>query len=284
MGYIFSVLRGANSGTEEKKQQIEEENQSVPWCYPYDEELWMDHCPKVPGIEQSPIDLPESMDKLEVSFKFNLNYAIDHINFTDMGLPINLINNGNTILMDISRCQTLTIIDSDKVYNLVHFHFHTASEHTIEEHAYPLEMHLVHKLQGASDLLVLGIFFNIEETDGKANDFLASFWDYLPGPGRCEIGEDKQEVNLSTLASAISGSKFYTYNGSLTTPPLTEGVKWIVAREPLHCSKEQILHFQKRSGHKGNFRPTQPLYARDIFRTDIVRDLHKNSKTCWVDS
>jgi len=244
--------------------------ETEPWGYPYDEKVWKKHCPKLPGMEQSPIDLPECMDKLGISFNFKLNYTIDYINFNESGLPINLINNGHTIRMDILTCQTLTIVDCAKVYHLVQFHFHTASEHTINKHAYPLEMHLVHKLQGASDLLVLGIFFQTNQTDGKLNDFLESFWKHLPGPGRCATSDNKLEVNLSTLACAISGSTFYNYNGSLTTPPLTEGVKWIVAKEPLYCSKEQILLFQQRSGHDGNFRPPQPLNDRDIFRTKIV--------------
>jgi len=286
MGFIFSYLRGRERRTayEEKEQVNKEAKEREPWRYPYDEKVWKEHCPKAPGMEQSPIDLPGSMDKLDVSFKFKLNYDIDHINFCPMGQPLNLINNGHTIRMDVARCQTLTIVDSDKVYNLIQFHFHTASEHTVNKHAYPLEMHLVHKLHGASDLLVLGIFFHIGKTGGMSNDFLASFWDYLPGPGHSEISENKLEVNLSTLASAISGCTFYNYNGSLTTPPLTEGVKWIVAKEPLYCSKEQILRFQKRSGHTGNFRPPQPLHDREIYSTEIVKDVHQNIKRCWIDS
>jgi len=182
-----------------------------------------------------------------------------------------MINNGNTIRMDMRNKQTLTVVDTADVYDLVQFHFHTPSEHTVNNRSYPMELHLVHKGQVAGDLLVLGIFFDYNHVDETANGFLASFWDHLPGPG-CGTYDHDIEVDLSDLASAISSSSFYNYHGSLTTPPLSEGVKWIVVKQPLNCSNEQVVCFQKRSGHTANFRPTQALGDRVIHRAEIVKE------------
>jgi len=247
---------------------IKEKRQSH-WGYPYNEKAWKDHCRIPPGKEQSPINLPESMDKLVLAFKFKLQYGIDCINFSEERLPMNLVNNGHTIKMDMGKTHTLTVIDTGDVYELLQFHFHTTSEHTINNNSYALELHLVHMLQGGDNLLVLGMFF---DTHGivSSNDFLASFWDHLPGPG-CGTCEYNVDVDLSAIADAISGASFYNYNGSLTTPPLTEGVKWIVMKEVMYCSKEQIVCFQERSGHKGNFRPPQPLGDRVICRAEMVK-------------
>jgi len=246
---------------------IKEKRQSH-WGYPYNEKAWKDHCRIPPGKEQSPINLPKSMEKLVSAFKFKLRYGIDCINFSEEGLPVNLVNNGKTIQMDMTKRHTLTLIETGDVYELLQFHFHTLSEHTINDSAFALELHLVHKLEGADKFLVLGMFFDSGGI-GSTNEFLASFWDLLPGPGS-GTSEHNVDVNLSALVDAISDASFYGYNGSLTTPPLTEGVKWIVMKDVLHCSKEQIVRFQERSGHKGNFRPPQPLNDRVISRAVIV--------------
>lgn len=250
------------------EQKGEEEKKDCTWDYPHDHKAWVKCCDSPPGSEQSPIDLPESIDKLSLAFKFELKYSSVPIKFSEEGLPINLVNNGKTIKMNVAVGQTLTL-DSGEVYDLLQFHFHTHSEHTVNDKTYPLEMHLVHKLQNGDELLVLGIFFDKLDVSGNSDDFLGSFWDHLPGPG-CGTRNDDVHVSLSSLASAIAGSSFYNYGGSLTTPPLTEGVTWIVAKEPLKCTDGQIRHFRQRSGHDGNFRPPQPLGKRVIRRAEIV--------------
>merc|ERR1719233_1610813 len=141
------------------------------------------------------------------------------------------------------------------------------SEHTVNTSSFALEMHLVHSHKKTGNLLVLGIFFDPSE-NGKPNDFLASFWDYLPGMG-CKTSEKQVPVRLSALKNAIAGLSFYSYSGSLTTPPLSEGVTWIVAKEPLRCTKAQVARFRERSGQDANFRPPQPLNNRKIYQAKI---------------
>jgi len=241
------------------------------WDYPYDEEKWRACCEYPPGTEQSPIDLPASLEKLPISFKFNPCYTTIPIKFGKNGLPTNLVNNGHTIQMNVESEQVLRLSCNGQIFDLLQFHFHTTSEHTVNKHCFPLEMHLVHKLRGGDDLLVLGIFFQTYEARGnkKHYDFLATFWDYLPGAGSKTSAKDVY-VPLAELATAISRSSFYKYNGSLTTPPLSEGVTWLVAKEPLCCTVAQVLCFRERSGQQGNFRPPQPLNNRKIFRAEMA--------------
>jgi len=237
------------------------------WDYPYDEKAWTSCCEHPPGQEQSPIDLPESLDKLPISFRFKTFYTTIPIEFDVTGLPVNLVNNGHTIQMNIGKGQTLVSVGNRNVYNLLQFHFHTTSEHTVNNCSFALEMHLVHQHPKDGSLLVLGIFFDPGEKD-EPNGFLASFWDYLPGL-ECKTSDTAMELHLSDLGDAIASSSFYNYYGSLTTPPLSEGVTWIVAKEPLRCSKAQVRHFRQRSGQDGNFRPPQPLNNRQIYQAKI---------------
>jgi len=239
------------------------------WDYPYDEGAWRAYCDCPPGTEQSPIDLPERVEKLPNSFKFNPCYTMTPIIFGVNGLPINLVNNGHTIQMNVEKGQALTMLSSGKVFDLLQFHFHTASEHTVNKRQFDLEMHLVHKLHNGDDLLVLGIFFDTTGDYKRPNDFLASFWDYLPGSG-CKTSAKDVHIHLSKLAAAIKGSSFYKYNGSLTTPPLSEGVSWLVAKKPLKCTMAQVRRFRERSGQEGNFRPPQPLNNREILRAEMA--------------
>jgi len=77
--------------------------------------------------------------------------------------------------MNLNDGQTLTLLSNGNVFDLLQFHFHTPSEHTVSMRQFDLEMHLVHKLRNGDNLLVLGIFFETVEESKEPNDFLASF-------------------------------------------------------------------------------------------------------------
>jgi len=77
-------------------------------------------------------------------------------------------------------------------------------------------------------------------------------------------------IDMSGLADAIKLSSFYKYDGSLTTPPLSEGVTWLVAKQPLKCTMAQVSRFRKRSGQECNFRPPQPLNNRVVCRAEMA--------------
>jgi len=241
------------------------------WGYPYDEEVWKRFCDIPPGLKQSPINLPESLENFPISFQFQLQYTTIPINFDRKGRPKNIVNNGHSIQVDASMGQSLVINNTCDEYDLLQFHFHTTSEHTVNHSSLALEMHLVHKHKKNGSLLVLGIFFDPCD-HGKPNDFLASFWDYLPGVG-CRRSRKTVPIHLSALKNATAGLSFYNYSGSLTTPPLSEGVTWIVAKEPLRCSRRQIRTFRKRSGQVANYRPPQPLNNRQIYQAKLQAKL-----------
>lgn len=144
-----------------------------------------------------------------------------------------------------------------ETYNLLQFHFHTGSEHTVDGHAFPLEMHLVHS-NAAGDLLVIGVF--IEE--GAANAAYDALINHLPehdGPNEIIT----ESFNPESLLPDNLDS-YYAYTGSLTTPPASQGVSFGIFTEPVELSAEQI-HAIEESLHEHNARPVQPTNDRVVF-------------------
>lgn len=114
-------------------------------------------------------------------------------------------------------------------YDLLQFHFHTPSEHTVDGNAYPAEVHFVHAAEDGS-LAVIGVFIE----DGAASDALAPFWDDLSAIEDAPV----EDIDVDAL---LPGDKtYYTYNGSLTTPPCSEIVTWLVMQSPITMSTEQL--------------------------------------------
>ncbi len=139
-------------------------------------------------------------------------------------------------------------------YNLLQFHFHTGSEHTINGTQYPMEVHLVHQ-NDAGELAVVGIMFE----EGNENAFLKNFSDNLPA-AKDDNYSSTTKVNAGDLIPSTGG--YFTYSGSLTTPPCSEIVTWIVMKNPIQISASQIENFHTIM--HDNFRPTQPLNGRVI--------------------
>lgn len=170
---------------------------------------------------QSPIDLTvDVVDTLLPAIK--LQYEMLN------NLP--LINNGHTVQINYATGSWLSIGDS--AYQLAQFHFHTPSEHTLAGKSYPLEIHLVHK-SAAGNLAVLGVLFE----EGEQNNLLAAFWDALPKEVDKQVEKATEFNAFDMLPTDLS---YYTYDGSLTTPPCSEGVRWLVLKNTLTASKEQI--------------------------------------------
>lgn len=122
----------------------------------------------------------------------------------------------------------LTFADGEQAqFTPAQLHFHSPSEHTVDGVHYDLEMHIVHTYMDGSLGGVLGIFFDVEVgvENPQANEFINSlrFADAVPAPG-FELGQ----VDLASYLSTIPMDKFWSYNGSLTTPLCTEGIKWTV--------------------------------------------------------
>ncbi|CAK4687401.1 hypothetical protein LEN26_007569 [Aphanomyces euteiches] len=137
-------------------------------------------------------------------------------------------------------------------FHPIQFHFHTPSEHTVEGKAFPFCMHLVHQSKDGQ-LAVVGVFFE----DGEESEFLAQFWDLL---AEAEPRGEKiavKDIHFDSLK--IDNESFYRYEGSLTTPPYTEGVEWVIVKDPRTVSAAQIQHFIDVIPADSNARDLQPL-------------------------
>jgi len=192
------------------------------------------------GKSQSPINLTADFNAQGAPLAFDYK-----------GTPLDIVNNGHTVQVNYQPGSTLTV--DGKTYPLVQFHFHTPSEHWVNDHAYDMEMHLVHKTAGG-ELAVVGVLMQ----PGQANRFLQSIIDHMP-----QSAGEKQEVESVSLnaADALPESReYFHYSGSLTTPPCTEGVNWSVLKTPVDASPEQIQAFRKVLG--ANARPVQVANGR----------------------
>jgi carbonic anhydrase len=193
------------------------------------------------GHEQSPIDiLPKRRDDEDESVFFI--YKPTAAKVTDTG---------HTLQVDLQP-GSYAIIDGAR-YDLVQLHVHTPSEHTIAGEPYAMEVHLVHQSK-AGKLAVVGVLF----ADGAPSAALAPVWKQLPKAGGASAL--KKPFDPAALLPADSG--MYRYAGSLTTPPCSEGVKWIVLRRTATDAAARIGGFQARFG--ANARPTQSLGEREL--------------------
>lgn len=193
------------------------------------------------GKNQSPIDL---VGTLEADLpKLNFDYP-------NTGLLVEK-NTGHAIQDDVRPGNMLRM--QEETYELKQFHFHSPSEHTVGGQHYPMEVHFVHQ-NDDGDLLVVGLMFE-EGPHNKIMDQLPSF--------RAERGEDPNYSGVDYNELVVGRDEYYYYNGSLTTPPCTEGVKWLVMQRPILVSADQIQHYRDLLGFDNN-RPVQPLNARIV--------------------
>ena len=198
------------------------------------------------GKAQSPINLESS-----VSFdsgSLELNYQ---------DTPLKIVNNGRTIRVDYEPGSNL-ILDG-KIYELLQFHFHQPSEHLISGKALDMEAHFVHQNQATGDLVVLAVLMS----EGEINQALDRVWDKIPYGDKEEEASDLI-INASNLLPENIG-QYYRYQGSLTTPPCSEIVTWLVLKQPVEISKLQISRFLEVIGT--NARPVQALNNRVTFQS-----------------
>ncbi|MCL2644783.1 MAG: carbonic anhydrase family protein [Betaproteobacteria bacterium] len=169
-----------------------------------------------------------------------------------------VVNNGHTVQVDVSSGGGSMVLD-DKAFELLQFHFHSPSENHINGKSFPMEVHFVHR-SPQGELAVLGLMFS----EGKANQQLEEAWKAMP----------KEKNKPKALAKGVDihallpkQLDYYRFSGSLTTPPCTEGVRWLVLKEPVSISKEQIGQFvavMKQMGHTHTNREVKSLNGRVV--------------------
>ncbi|MEZ5446992.1 MAG: carbonic anhydrase family protein [Gammaproteobacteria bacterium] len=220
-------------------------------------EHWAELSPKYEkcgtGTRQTPIDLASS----EV-----VPMGLEDVEFQYASAEASVVNNGHTIQVTVPEGNAI-VLDGVS-YGLVQFHFHTPSEHTIDGASYPLELHLVHKDE-SGNLAVVGVMLE----KGEKNPVLSQIWGKsLPKSEGKEVAL-KSPLELSALLPSDRAA--YRYLGSLTTPPCSEGVKWIVMKSSVTMTTKQIAAFKKL--FPMNARPLQPINARSIVE-DVTHSTH----------
>jgi carbonic anhydrase len=192
------------------------------------------------GVEQSPIDIPADAPLSPAGIAFQYQPS-----------AVNIFNNGHTIQVNYDQGSSITL-DGTR-YDLVQFHFHAASEHAIGGQYAPLEIHFVHR-NAQGGLAVVGVLLKA----GGENAAYAPVFQNLPQQAGQPAPVAGATVDASTLLPAQHS--YWRYNGSLTTPPCSEGVKWHVMNTPVELSDAQIAAFTTIFQH--NQRPVQPFNAR----------------------
>ncbi len=169
---------------------------------------------------------------------------------------LELINNGHTIQANVESGSWLHL--DGRKYELEQFHFHTPSEHETFGRQLPMEIHFVHR-SPQGDLAVVGV---MARTSYRQHSSLERIWPHLPKePGDTNNAGGQRHNPISLLPMKHD---FVTYQGSLTTPPCSEGVLWLVMQTPLRVSNRQIEQFTNIVGE--NARPVQPLNERKVLK------------------
>ena len=212
-------------------------------------EHWGDLSPKFStcktGKNQSPINIDTDAldaDLAPIKFKYNMLTAD------------NIANTGHSIQVKMWSGGSITV--DNQVFDLKQFHFHTPSENTINGKHAPLAAHFVHQNK-AGDIAVVAMLFE----PGASDRTLDTLIQFMPmNAGQTNKLNSKA---LKNMEGEFKSTEYFRFNGSFTTPPCTEGVRWIVMRKPMSISDRQLLAFQKAL-KTPNSRPVQPLNARIV--------------------
>lgn len=196
------------------------------------------------GKNQSPINVSGLIEAQLPPLKFDYKQGGSEV-----------VNNGHAIQVNYDAGSA---IEADGIrFELKQFHFHSPSENQINGKSFPLEAHLVHADKDGN-LAVVSVMFD----EGKENPAVAKAWSQMP---KSEGGKNTLPVKLSATALLPGSHDYYRYNGSLTTPPCSEGVRWFVMKKPLTVSKQQVETFTRTLGFANN-RPVQAINARPILK------------------
>jgi len=214
---------------------------SKHWNYEKFEE-WEAACQT--GRMQSPIDIQRTV-----------RAPLDALRFDYTETPLVVKNNGHTLQVEASGAGGMNI--GETRFQLLQYHFHARSEHTMKGMSSDMELHLVHK-DSAGNLAVIGVLLK----KGAPNNLFKAI---LEGAPR-ETGEKKGTALANPLEFLPAARGYYTYPGSLTTPDCSEGLKWIVLKEPVEISESQIAQFKTFFGN--NARPVQALNNRIVLESD----------------
>lgn len=190
------------------------------------------------GNEQSPIDLSDPIPS-----------ALGDVVIDWRPTGGTVVNNGHTVQVNMAAGGTADV--AGVRYDLLQFHFHHPSEHTVAGAHRAMEAHFVHRAESGA-LAVIGVFL----VPGDGNPALAAVWERMPA----SHGEAELDAQLDLASFLPAGRAYYRYAGSLTTPPCSETVLWTVFVEPVEVAEAQIDAFAAL--YPMNARPVQGLNRR----------------------
>jgi carbonic anhydrase len=196
------------------------------------------------GKRQSPINIEESNTLQGPAEPLQFNYQLS---------SGTVVNNGHTIQVDLFGDNSLTVRNS--VYKLLQFHFHTPSEERVNQQGFAMVAHLVHRnIEG--QLAVVSVLLD----PGVANALINKVWTHMPLDANDRVRMPAGIIDMNELLP--KDQRYYQFMGSLTTPPCTEGVLWMVLKQPTTLSPAQIKLFSQL--FPNNARPVQPLNGRAV--------------------
>ncbi|XP_059479271.1 carbonic anhydrase 2-like [Neocloeon triangulifer] len=242
-------------------------------------EFWSKSFQTCAGKYQSPIDIEEHK-VTKVSMK-----PMRYHGFADKPLSSTVSNNGHTVMLQLKTEEPLAVsggpLHGHYLFQQLHFHWghndSVGSEDTINNHSFPMELHMVfynekygdfnNALNHKDGLTVLAFFYEVSSDDNFA---YAEMVEHLP-----TVVLPHSEARLARqlpleLLLPRDKSQYYTYNGSLTTPPCSEVVTWIDYKESIPLSHEQVEEFRSLKNTDGdllthNNRPVQPVGDRIVY-------------------
>ncbi len=209
------------------------------------------------GKVQSPIDI--------VTANTIKSTALNDVAFFYTNFPMHIIDNGHAIQINVtgnnSIAYTASGSSSNTPFQLKQFHFHCKGEHTIDGIKNAAELHLVHQDPTTGDLLVIGVFLTGGATGGSSSStiLMERILNGIPAKTEQEVISTTQ-LNMNDILP--SNKLYYTYTGSLTTPPCSQGVTFLLYKTPVSITDAQITVLKNKYDHDA--RPTQPLNNRIV--------------------
>ncbi|WP_296509409.1 carbonic anhydrase family protein [Rhodoferax sp.] len=196
------------------------------------------------GKRQSPINIEDGTTLQGPAEAVQFNYV-----------PSNgtVVNNGHTIQVDVQGDNSISVRGSR--YRLLQFHFHTPSEEAVNFKRFAMVAHLVHK-NDEGQLAVVAVLLD----PGTTNPMIDKVWTYMPLDAGDRVRMPRELLNLNELLPA--DQRYYQFMGSLTTPPCSEGVLWMVMKQPVSISRNQLRLFTQL--YPNNARPVQPINGRPV--------------------
>lgn len=227
---------------------MSEQAETIEWGYAGEgaPERWADlsadYAACAEGASQSPIDIVEA-PALAGAPPPSFDYG---------GRSTEIARSKHSVHTHFDERNTLRSAEGD--YRLLQIHWHTPSEHRIAGRSFPMELHLVHQRE-SGEIAVVGILYEV----GAADPAIQRLLDAAPAAR----GDAAQNSDLAGRDFQPDEASYYAYDGSLTTPPCSEGVAWFIMRERRTVSAKQLAALSKIVGGENN-RPVQPLNGRSV--------------------